>query len=152
MSRTEKLNSVKTQVQSLVKQINQAIEFADNLVQRSSSSDILQSKKSLEQRFEDLNKTPVPTLPVTSFVKFISTSDPENLTLSFMTTSEPVVEGLTQDFQAGVEAELIICPKLTSDAQGKIHFDVVVEPTEKVGSLMISEKTRRWKSPCEIYT
>ena len=32
VSRTEKLNSVKTQVQSLVKQINQAIEFADNLV------------------------------------------------------------------------------------------------------------------------
>ena len=40
VSRTEKLNSVKTQVQSLVKQINQAIEFADNLVQRSSSADI----------------------------------------------------------------------------------------------------------------
>ena len=52
VSGTEKLNSVKTQVQSLVKQINQAIEFADNLVQRSSSSDILQSKKSLEQQFQ----------------------------------------------------------------------------------------------------
>ena len=140
VSRTDKLNSVKTQVQSLVKQINQAIEFADNLVQRSSSSDILQSRKSLEQRFEDLNKTPVPSLPVTSFVKFIHTSEPENLTLGFVVTSEPVVEGLTQDFQAGVEAELIIYPKLTSGVQEKIHVDVVVEPPEKVGSLMISGK------------
>ena len=136
VSRTEKLNSVKTQVQSLVKQINQAIEFADNLVQRSSSADILQNKKSLEQRFEDLNKTPVPTLPVTSFVKFISTSDPDNLTLGFMETCEPVVEGLKQDFQAGVEAELIIYPKLTSEVQQNIRVDVLVEPPEIVGSLM----------------
>ena len=141
VSRTEKLNSVKTQVQSLVKQINQAIEFADNLVQRSSSADILQSKKSLEKRFEDLNKTPVPTLRVTSFVKFISTSDPENLTLGFMATSEPVVEGLKQDFQAGVEAELIIYPLiLTSEVQQNIRVDVLVEPHEIVGSLMTFEK------------
>ena len=143
VSRTEKLNSVKTQVQSLVKQINQAIEFADNLVQRSSSSDILQSKKSLEKRFEDLNETPVPTLPVTSFVKFISTSDPDNLTLGFMATSEPVVEGLKQDFQAGVEAELIIYPKLTSEVQQNIRVDVLVEPPEIVGSLMTFEKEDR---------
>ena len=143
VSRTDTLNSVKTQVQSLVKQINQAIEFADNLVQRSSSSDILQSKKSLEQRFEDLNKTPVPSLPVTSFGKFISTANPENLTLDFMTTGEPVVEGLTQDFQAGVEAELIIYSKLMSEVQQNIRVDVVVEPAEKVGSLMISEKEDR---------
>ena len=140
VSRTEKLNSVKTQVQFLVKQINQAIEFADNLVQRSSSADILQNKKSLEQRFEDLNKTPVPTLPVTSFVKFISTSDPDNLTLGFMETSEPVVEGLKQDFQAGVEAELIIYPKLTSEVQQNIRVDVLVEPPEIVGSLMTFKK------------
>ena len=140
VSRTEKLNCVKTQVQSLVKQINQAIEFADNLIQRSSSSDILQSGKSLEQRFEDLNKTPIPSLPVTSFVKFISTAEPQSLTLGFVATGEPVVEGLTQDFQAGVETELIIYPKLTSAAQEKIRVDVLVEPPEKVGSLMISEK------------
>ena len=140
VSRTDKLNSVKTQVQSLVKQINQAIEFADNLVQRSSSSDILLSRKSLEQRFEDLNKTPVPSLPVTSFVKFIHTSEPGNLTLGFVATSEPVVEGLKQNFQAGVKAELIIYPKLTSEVREKIHVDVLVDPPEKVGSLMISEK------------
>ena len=43
-------------------------------------------------------------LPVTSFVKFISTSDLENITLGFLATSEPVVEGLKQGFQDGVVA------------------------------------------------
>jgi len=46
----------------LAKQFNQAVEFANNLVQRSSSSDIMQSKHSLQKRFKDLNKTPVPAL------------------------------------------------------------------------------------------
>ena len=138
VSRTEKLNSLKTQVQFLNKQINQTIEFADNLVQRSSNSDILQSKKSLEQRFQDLYKTSVPSLPVTSFVKFISTSDPENMTLGFLATKEPVVAGLKQDFQAGEEAELVIFPNM-SEAQNRM-VQVLVEPAQDVGRLMICEK------------
>ena len=122
VSRTEKLSSLKTQVQSLAKQINQAIEFAENLVQRSSSSDILQSKKSLEQRFKDLNESLVPKLPVSAFVRFVSTLEPESLTLGFVATSEP--EGQEHHFQAGVEAELI---------------DLNIEPAENVGSLMTSK-------------
>ena len=39
--RIEKLNSAKESVLSLEKQINQAVEFANNLVERSSSSDIM---------------------------------------------------------------------------------------------------------------
>ena len=141
VSRMEKLNATKTQVQSLAKQFNQAVEFANNLVQRSSSSDIMQSKKSLQKRFEDLNKTGlVPALPVSSFVKFVSTAEPQNLTLGCIATSEPVVEGLTQDFQAGVEAELFVCPKLMNETQQKIHVEVHVEPATKVGSLMTCEK------------
>ena len=123
VSRTEKLSSLKTQVQSLVKQINQAIEFAENLVQRSSSSDILQSKKSLEERFKDLNESLVPTLPVSAFVRFVSTLEPESLILGFVATSEP--EAQENDFQAGVEAELI---------------GLNIEPAEKVGSLMTSKR------------
>ena len=142
VSRTEKLNSLKTEVQSLAKQINQAIEFAEYLVQRSSSSDILQSKKSLEKRFDDLvdlNKTLVPSLPaVSSFVKFFSASEP--VTLGFIATTEPVVEGLKQDFQAGVEAELIVYSKLTREAQGKFIVDVAIEPAKKVGSLVTCEQ------------
>ena len=123
VSRTDKLSSLKTQVQSLAKQINQAIEFAENLVQRSSSSDILQSKKSLEQRFKDLNESLVPKLPISAFVRFVSTLEPESLTLGFVATSEP--EGQEHHFQAGVEAELI---------------DLNIEPAENVGSLMTSKR------------
>ena len=86
--RTKKLNSLKTQVQSLVKQINQAIEFAEKLVQQSASSDIMQSKKSLEKRFEDLRETSVPTVPFSLWVKFVSTFEPDSLTLGFVKTSE----------------------------------------------------------------
>ena len=142
--RTEKLNSLKTEVQSLAKQIKQAIEFAEYLVQRSSSSDILQNKKSLEKRFNDLvdlNNTLVPTLPaISSFVKFFSASEPVTMTLGFIATTEPVVEGLKQDFQAGVEAELIVYSKLAREAQGKFNVDVAIEHAKKVGSLVICEQ------------
>ena len=144
VSRAEMLNSTKTQLQSLLKQINQAIEFAKNLVQRSSSSDIMQSKPNLEQRFEDLENTPVPALPVNSFVMFVPTSEPENATLGFIATSEPAIEGLTQDFQAGVEAEFVIHPKIHEeqvyDVKCKFHVEVLVEPADKVGSLTTCEK------------
>ena len=150
VSRMEKLNSVTKQVQSLTKQLDQAVEFANNLLQRSSSSDIMQSKKNLEKRFQDLNKTPVPALPVSSFVKFVSTISPESLSLGFVITSEEdvrlsTVEGLTENFQAGLEAEVVVCPKLrsdeelTSEAERKFHFEVLVEPAQQVASLITLE-------------
>jgi len=142
VSRMEKLDAAKTQVQSLAKQFNQAVEFASNLVQRSSSSDLMQSKTNLQKRFEELYKTPVPALPVSSFVKFVSTAEPENLILGFVAADldGSTVEGLTQDFQAGVEAELVVYPKLMSEAQQKFHVEVHVEPATEVGSLMTCEK------------
>ena len=150
VSRIEKLNSVTKQVQSLTKQLDQAVEFANNLLQRSSSSDIMQSKKNLEQRFEDLNKAPVLALPVRSFVKFVSTIAPDSLSLGFVPTSEAdvrlsTVEGLTENFQAGLEAEFVVCPKLkcdgelTSEAEPKFHVEVLVEPAQQVASLITLE-------------
>ena len=150
VSRIEKLNSVTKQVQSLTKQLDQAVKFANNLLQRSSSSDIMQSKKNLEQRFQDLNKTPVPALPVSSFAKFVSTIAPESLSLGFVTTSETdlhrsTVEGLTENFQAGLEAEFVFCPKLkcdeelTSEAERKFDMEVLVEPAQQVASLITLE-------------
>jgi len=124
----------------LAKQFNQAVEFANNLVQRSSSSDIMQSKHSLQKRFKDLNKTPVPALPFfSSFVTFVPTNERENFTLGYIETVR--VDGLTQDFQAGVEAKIDIYPaELSSGAERKIHVEVHVEPATEVGSLMTSEK------------
>ena len=150
VSRIGKLKSVTKQVQSLIKQLDQAVEFANNLLQRSSSSDIMQSKKNLEQRFEDLNTTPVPALPVSSFAKFVSTIAPESLSLGFVTTSETdvhrsTVQGLTENFQAGLEAEFGVCPKLkcdeelTSEAERKFHVEVLVEPAKQVARLITLE-------------
>ena len=149
-SRTEKLDCVKEQIQSSTKRVEQAVEFANNLVQGSSSLDIIQSKKNLEPRFEDLSKTPVPALPVSSFVKFVSTIAPESLSLGFIATSEidvhrSTIEEVTDNFQAGLEAEFVVCPKiseeeLTSEAQHKFHVEVLVEPAEQKGSLIVCEK------------
>ena len=140
LSRTEKLNAVKAQLNSLTKQINQAIEFAENLVQRGSGANILRSKKLLEKRLEDLRETPVPTLPISSFVKFVSTFEPHKLILGFMATSKAKVVGLERELQAGVKAEFIVCPNLTSEVQGEFRLDVCIEPAENVGSLVSSEK------------
>ena len=137
VSRTEKINSLMKEVQSLAKQIDQAIDFAENLIQRSSGADILQNNKSLNKRFKDLKETPVAALSVSSFAKFVCTFEPENLTLGVITTSEPVVEGMEHDFQAGVQAELrIVSPVVISQAQMKFCLDVGIEPAENVESLV----------------
>ena len=148
--RVEKINAIMTQVQSLVKQLNQAVDYANNLVKRSSSSDIMQSKGNLEKRFEDLNNALLMAAPrVSSFVKFVPTAEPERIfSLGFVPTIETdlnrsTVEGLTQDFQTGVESELVIRPQLISEAgedQGKFHVKVLVEPAEQVTNLMTCEK------------
>ena len=146
VSRMEKINSLNEQVKSLIKQLDQAVQFAKNLVERSSSSDVMKSKKSLEQRFGDLDKATVPSLPVSSFVKFFSTNVLDNLNLGSVVTNETDVrlssiEALTENLQAGLEAELMICPKrksegeLTSKYQREFDVRVLIEPAENVASL-----------------
>ena len=136
-SRADKLDSAKAQVQSLLKQINQAIEFAENLIQRSSSSDVMQTKNYLEQRFNHLENTPIPELPVNSFLKFYQTKEEKNLTLGYIATSEPVV-GLTKDFQAGVESEFEVHPQILGEEVCEVK--VLVEPADKTGSFTTYEK------------
>ena len=149
--RMEKINSLKEQVMSLIKQLHQAVQFAKNLVERSSSSDVMKSKKNLEQRFGDLDKATVPSLPVSSFVKFFSTNALDNLNLGPVITNETDVrlssmEALTENLQASVEAELLICPKrkseeeLSSKYQRELDVKVLIEPAEDVASLRILKK------------
>ena len=135
-SRADKLDSAKAQVQSLLKQINQAIEFAENLIQRSSSSDVMQSKNYLEQRFNHLENTSIPELPVNSFLKFYQIKEEKNLTLGYIATREPVV-GLTKNFQAGVESEFEVHPQILGEEVFEVK--VLVEPAEKIGSLTTCE-------------
>lgn len=61
MSRIEKLNSGKASVVSLEKQLDQAVEFSNDLIERSSSSDIIQDKNNVEERIEDLIKISAST-------------------------------------------------------------------------------------------
>ena len=142
-SRSEMLNSAKTQVQSLLKQINQAVEFAEQLVQKSSSSDIMQSKAKLQQRYNELENAPIPEVPVSSFVKLFPNLELEKLSVGFVATSEPIIKGLNQDIQAGVESEFDVNPRIPKEqAQGvkcKFQCEVLVEPAEKVGSLRTYE-------------
>ena len=149
VSRMQKLDAVKKQVQQLEKQIKQAAEFASELAQRSSSADIIGNRKNLQERFEELGKTQMPTLPVGSFVKFVSTCKLDTLSLGIIKSTETVlnkstIEGLKQTFQAGVEAEISICPKTSegqiSNKQHEDHVEVQVEPADQLASLNISEK------------
>ena len=150
VSRIQKLDAVKKQVQQLEKQIKQAAEFASELAQRTSSADIIGNRKNLQERFEELRKTKMPDLPAGSFVKFVSTCKLDTLSLGIIKSTETdpnksTIEGLKQTFQAGVEAEISICPKTSegqiSNKQHKDpHIEVQVEPSDQLASLIIYEK------------
>ena len=149
VSRIAKLHSGKASVVSFEKQLDQAFEFSNNLVERSSSSDIMQNKKNVQERIEDLIKTTMPALPVSSCVEFVSTCEPESLSLGFTKFSEKdvqgsTVEGLVQNFQAGVEAELLICLKTSEgeirNTQHTDRVEIHIDPADQMRSLVTSEK------------
>ena len=148
LSRMQKLDAVKKQVQQLERQIKQAAEFATELAQRSSSADIIGNRKNLQERFEELCKTQMPALPAGSFVKFVSSFELDTLSLGIIKSTETdpnksTIEGLKQTFQAGVEAEISICPKTSegqiSNRQHEDHVEVQVEPSDQLASLIIYE-------------
>ena len=150
VSRIQELDAVKKQVQQLEKQIKQAAEFASELAQRSSSADIIGNRKNLQERFEELLKTQFPDLPAKSFVKFVPSSAPDTLGLGLIMydktdAKRSTIEGLQQTFQAGVEAEISICPKTSQgqigNPQHKDHVEVKVEPSDQLASLIIKEET-----------
>ena len=120
VSRLHKINLAKQEVESLVKQMNQAAQFAENLVQRTSSSDIMQNKETLKTKFEELLRVEVPKHQQTTFIKFVAASQ-KDVKLGFIEVTEDsakaaksTLEGLDQTFQAGVEAEFTLCPKTSA--------------------------------------
>ena len=151
VTRLEKINTAIQEAQSLVKQMNQAVEFANNLTQRSSSSDIMRNKKTLKQRFEELRVTEVPKHGETTFVKFCAASRVEGLKLGFIETvvkadaNRSWLEGLEKTLQAGVEAEFTLHPKTSEGktrSQGdlKDKVEVLIEPAKDVTNVIVSEK------------
>ena len=100
VSQMQELNAVKKQVQQLERQIEQAAEFASELAQRSSSAELIRTRKNLEERFEELGKTQLPALPASSFVKFVPSFSPDTLSLGFImygkTDDSSTIEGMKQ--------------------------------------------------------
>ena len=151
VTRLQRIDSAIQEAQSLVKQMKQAVAFAKNLTERSSSSDIMKNKETLEQRFEELRKIEVPKLSETSFAKFIAASA-KNLKLGFIVETIPKADekrstrrGLWQPLLAGVEAEFTLCPKtsegkISNQADLKDHVEVLVEPAKDVTNIIVSEK------------
>ena len=151
VTRLERMNSAMQEAQSLVKQMKQAVEFANNLVQRSSSSDIMRNKETLKQRFEELRTVEAPKQNETTFVKFTAASL-EDLKLGFIETVEKkadtnqsTLKGLDQTLQAGVDVEVTLCPKtsegeLSNQANHKDQIEVLIEPAKDVTNVVVSEK------------
>ena len=150
VTRLERINSAMQDVQSLVKQMKQAVEFANNLAQRSSSTDIMRNKETLKQRFEELRTVEAPKQSETTFVKFTATFVAD-LKLGFIETipkanyTRSTLEGLDQSLQAGIEAEFTLCPKrsegeLSNQADLKDQVEVLIEPSKDVTNVMVSKK------------
>ncbi|XP_078352296.1 E3 ubiquitin-protein ligase TRIM45-like [Oculina patagonica] len=152
VTRLERINSAIQEAQSLVKQMKQAVEFANNLAHGSSSSDLMSNKETLKERFEVLHAIAVPKHSETTFVKFFSRSASVDwLKLGYIETIAKVdanrstLEGLDQTLQAGVKAEFTLCPKtsdggLSNQADLNDQVEVLIEPAKDVSNVMVSEK------------
>jgi len=150
VTRLERINSTIPQAQSLLKQMKQAVEFAKNLTERSSSSDIMRNKETLKQRLDVLREIEVPKHDETSFVKFTSAST-KNLKLGFIDkipkadANRSTLEGLKQTLQAGVEAEFTLYLKtfdgeIINQPNLKDQVEVLIEPAKDVTNMIVSEK------------
>ena len=151
VSRLHKINLAKQEVESLVKQMNQAAQFAENLVQRTSSSDIMQNKETLKTKFEELLRVEVPKHQQTSFVKFTAASE-KDLKLGFIEVTEDAakaakstIEGLDKTLQAGVEAEFTLCPKtsggeMSNEANLQGRVELLIKPVKDVRDVVVEEK------------
>ena len=149
--RIEQINSAKQELESLVKQIHQAAEFAENLVQRSPGWDIIKTRTTLKHKFQELRGVEISRHHPTTFVKFTAASQ-QDLKLGFIQLTEKpakaatsTVEGLDQTFQAGVEAEFTLCLKT---AEGEIcnqadlndQVELLIKPTKDVTNVSVEEK------------
>ena len=119
--RLEQISSAKQNIFSLLKKLNQAVDFADNIVKRSSSTDIMQNKGTLTQRFEELRAIyhEVPKHRDIVHVKFTAASM-AGLKLGSVQMTEKTdvkkstLQGIHQTLRAGVEVDYLLCPKTTS--------------------------------------
>lgn len=147
--RLEKISSAKQNIFSLLKQLNQAVDFADNIVKRSSSTDIMQNKGTLTQRFEELRAIyhEVPKHRDIVHVKFTAASM-AGLKLGSVQMTEKAdmkkstLQGIDQTLRAGVEADFLLCPKTSSGELCDLEsnqIEFLVEPADDVSMTSVHE-------------
>lgn len=146
VTRLESINSSKAATDSLVKQMDQVVEFAENLSQRSSSSDVMENKDNLRQKFIELREIEFPIHHDTSFIKFVPSSMEDlKLGIVFSEGMDPDqfnLEGLDQTLQAGVKAEFLLSPKVggySTRMDLKEEIEITVEPMEDVTDVMVCD-------------
>ena len=142
VTRLQKINSTRQAVESLMKQNNKVADFTENLVQKSSSWDIMQNKHNLKQRFDELRGIPAAQHHQTSFIKFYPTPN-VGLNLGDIATedmadaSRSTLEGLDQTLQAGLEVKFILSPKtpdgeISNQPDLKQQIEVLIQPEKDV--------------------
>ena len=146
--RLEQISSAKQNIFSLLKQLNQAVDFADNIVKRSSSTDIMQNKGTLTQRFEELRAIyhEVPEHRDIVHVKFTAASM-AGLKLGSVQTEKAdmkksTLQGIDQTLRAGVEADFLLCPKTSSGELCDLEsnqIEFLVEPADDVSMTSVHE-------------
>ena len=130
-----------------MKQNNKVADFAENLVQKSSSWDIMQNKHNLKQRFEELRGIQAAQHHQTSFIKFYPTPAVgfnlgDIATEDIADASRSTLEGLDQTFQAGLEAKFILSPKtpdgeISNQPDLKQQIEVLIQPAEDVTQVTV---------------
>ena len=148
--RLKRVNSVKQELESLVKQMNQAVELGENLIQRS-TVDIIQDKNKSRQKLEELRGVEVPKHRQATFVKFTAASQ-DNFKLRYIQVSEKpdiaaksTLGGLDQTFQAGVEAKFTLCSGTSGGAMGvyvnlKDQVELLIKPARDVTNVTVGEE------------
>ena len=146
VTRLENINSANEKAQSLVREMHQAVELAENLVKRSSSLNIMQNTETLKQRFQELRDVQVPQHHETPFIT-VSVEDfgVGDIATETADASQCTLEGLGQTLQAGVQAELILSPRtpegeISNQPDIKNQIEVLIEPTKNVTDVNVSEK------------
>ena len=147
--RLERVNSAKQELESLVKQMFQGAEFAEDLVQRGSTMDIIQNKNKLRQKLEELRGVEVPKHRQATFVKFTAASQHNFRLGSIQVSKKPAIvakstlEGLNQNFQVNEQAKFTLCPRTSGGEMSDCPEDQVeflVTPTKDVTNVTVDEE------------
>ena len=147
VTRLQRINSARQAVESLMKQNNKVADFAENLMQKSSSWDIMQNKHNLKQRFEELRGIQAAQHHQTSFIKFypapaVGFNLGDIATEDIADASRSILEGLDQTLQAGLEAKFILCPKtpdgeISNQPDLKQQIEVLIQPDKDVTQITV---------------